>query len=167
MNRRFGFLAGLAATAILANPAVAHAGEFNASDFNELNCGWPLSLSPEGPANFQGPDDAARYYIMPFDTTRYRAMTLHGRYPRLRYFAIAAYEVVDTESGGYTFEVGDPLYDAEIVPDQGVNPFVQPGGGTGTYIIEIAYDGPRSAANARAVSEQVSPNTITVTADLV
>jgi hypothetical protein len=166
MIKRFGILAGLAAIAFLANPVVGHAVEVNASDFNQLNCGWPLSLSPEGPANFQGPDDAARYYIMPFDTTRYRAMTLRGTYPRLRYFAIAAYEVVTTASG-YTFEVGDPLYDAEIIPDQGVNPFVQPGGGTGTYTVEISYDGPRSAANARAVSKQVSPNTIAVTADLV
>ncbi len=168
MIKRCSILAGLAAIAFLANPLVAHAGKSNASEFNELNCGWPLSLSPEGPANFQGPDDAARYYIMPFDTTQYRAMTLRGTYPHLRYFAIAAYEVVDTGSGGYTFEVGDPLYDAEIVPDQGVNPFVPPGGVPGTYTVEIAYaDGTGSSANASSVSEEGSPNTIRVTADLV
>jgi hypothetical protein len=164
MIKRFGILAGLVAIALLANPVVARAGTFNDHDFNERDCGWPLSLSPEGPANFQGPDDAARYYIMPFDTTQYRAITLRGTYPRLRYFAIAAYEVVPTDSG-YTFKVSEGLrlYDAQIVPDQGVNPFVQPGGGTGTYTVEIV----RQDAGSSAVPKDVSPNIITVAADLV
>ena len=139
-------------------------GQFD--DYNSRGCGWPLLLSPEGPANFQGPDDAARYWIMPLDTTQYRAMTIHGTYPHLRYFAIAAYEVVGTQSG-YTFEVGDPLYDAEINPDQGTNPFVRPGGSNGTYTVEILHGDFQAAARPRAVPKGVSPHTITVTADLV
>ena len=74
---------------------------------------------------------------MPFDTTQYRAMTIHGTYPHIRYFAFAAYEVV-AKGSGYDFEVGDPLYDAEIAPDQGANPFVPPGGSNGTFTVEIS-----------------------------
>jgi len=161
MNKLLTSLIGLAAIAFLMSPDVTHADEYNAR-----NCGWPLLLSPEGPANFQGPDDAARYWIMPFDTTQYRAVTIHGTYPHLRFFSIAAYEVVDKDSG-YTFEVGDPLYDAEISPDQGSNPFVRPGGRSGTYTVEISHGGSRSTASVRAASKGAARNTITVTADLV
>jgi len=155
MNTRCSILAGFAAFAFLANPVMAQADAYSADDFNELHCGWPQLFSPEGPANIQGPDDAARYWIMPFDTTQYRTMTIHGTYPHLRYFAIAAYETVATDNG-YTFEVGDPLHDAEIYPDQGSNPFMPPGGGSGTYTVEITRGGSNGAANE-----------ITVTSDLV
>jgi len=161
MNKLLTILTGFAAIAFLVSTDVAHA-----DDYNSRGCGWPLLLSPEGPANFQGPDDAARYWIMPLDTTQYRAMTIHGVYPHLRYFAIAAYEVVDKGSG-YDFEVGDPLYDAEISPDQGANPFVKPGGSNGTYTVEISHGDFQTVARARAVPKGVVPNTITVTADLV
>jgi hypothetical protein len=154
-------IAGASFAAFALPPPVGHP-----DDYNFRGCGWPLLLSPEGPANFQGPDDAARYWIMPFDTTQYRAMTIHGAYPHLRYFAIAAYEVVDKGSA-YDFEVGDPLYDAEIAPDQGANPFVKPGGRNGTYTVEISRGDVQSAARARAVPKGVSSNTITVTADFV
>jgi hypothetical protein len=161
MRKLFTILAGLAAITLMISADAARG-----DDYNSRGCGWPLLLSPEGPANFQGPDDAARYWIMPFDTTQYRAMTIHGQYPHLRYFAIAAYEVVDTGSG-YDFEVGDPLYDAEINPDQGANPFVRPGGSNGTYTVEISRGGFQGAASARVVPKGISPNTIEVTADLV
>lgn len=185
MNRLSSILIGLSAIAFLISTDVTHA-----DDYNSRGCGWPLLLSPEGPANFQGPDDAARYWIMPLDTTQYRAMTIHGTYPHLRYFAIAAYEVVPKDKDpGYDFEVGDHLYDAEIIPDQGANPFVKPGGRiewpakylgqrganrfvkpggrNGTYTIEIARRDLQTAARARVVPKGVSPNTITVTSDLV
>jgi hypothetical protein len=154
-------IAGTSLAAFALPPPGGHS-----DDYNSRGCGWPLMLSPEGPANFQGPDDAARYWIMPFDTTQYRAMTIRGTYPHIRYFAFVAYEVVD-QGSAYDFEVGDPLHDAEINPDQGANPFVKPGGSNGTYTVEIARGGFQSAAPARAVSKGVSPNTITVTADLV
>jgi len=161
MKRLSGILIGLTAIASLISTNVT-----NADDYNARGCGWPLLLSPEGPANFQGPDDAARYWIMPFDTTRYRAVTIHGTYPHLRYFAFAAYEVVETPSG-HTFEVGDPLYDAEINPDQGANPFKRPGGSNGTYTVEIAHGDFQSAAKSRTAAKGDSQNKITVTADLV
>jgi len=154
-------IVGASCAAFALPPSVESVDEFNSRD-----CGWPLLLSPEGPANFQGPDDAARYWIMPFDTTQYRAMTIHGTYPHIRYFAFAAYEVV-AKGTGHDFEVGDPLYDAEITPDQGANPFVQPGGSNGTFTVEILRAGFASAANAGVDSRRVSVNTISVTADLV
>lgn len=134
-------------------------------EYNSRGCGWPLLLSPEGPANFQGPDDAARYWIMPFDTTQHRTMTIKGTFPHLRYFAISAYEVV-AKGTGYDFEVGDPLYDAEIIPDQGANPFVKPGGRSGTFTIEISRRDVRSAANSGIAAKRVVPNTMMVSADL-
>jgi len=161
MSRLITILTGLTALAFLVGTDVTHA-----DDYNSRGCGWPLLLSPEGPANFQGPDDAARYWIMPFDTKQYRAMTIRGTYPHLRYFAFAAYEVV-RKGSAYDFEVGDPLYDAEINPDQGANPFVRPGGSNGTYTVEISRRDFRGAARARAVPKGASSNTITVTADLV
>ena len=161
MNKLLTIFTGLAAIAFLIISDVTQADVYN-----DRNCGWPLLLSPEGPANFQGPDDAARYWIMPLDTTQHRAMKIHGTYPHLRYFAIAAYEVVDKGSG-YDFEVGDPLHESEIIPDQGANPFVKPGGSNGTYTVEISHGDFQSAARATAVPKGVLPNTITVTADLV
>ncbi len=35
------------------------------------NCAWPIEFSPEGSGNFLGPDDQARYWVMPFDTSKY------------------------------------------------------------------------------------------------
>ena len=157
-------IAGASFAALALSPPGGHSDDYD--DYNSRGCGWPLLLSPEGPANFQGPDDAARYWIMPFDTTRYRAMKIRGMYPHLRYFAFAAYEVVDKGSV-YDFEVGDPLYDAEINPDQGANPFVRPGGSNGTYTVEISRGDIQSAGRARAVPKEISSNTIKATADLV
>jgi hypothetical protein len=104
----------------------------NADDFNDRNCGWPIALSPAGPGNVQGPDAASRYWIMPLDTTKYRAMTLHGAFPEVRYFSIVAYDVDDNRA----FSVADHLYDAQIVPDKGTaNPFVSDGNGTYTVVV--------------------------------
>jgi hypothetical protein len=158
-----GILSYFTALALLLGPVVTHA--WDAETFNERGCAWPLLLSPEGPANVQGPDDAARYWIMPFDTTQYKTMTLYGAYPDLRYFAIAAYETIK-DGPNDAFEVNEHLYDAEISPDAGINPFVQPGGGNGTYRIEISRDS-QGMADPMTVSSSSSPNTMTVTSDLV
>jgi hypothetical protein len=156
-------LSSLTALALLLGSVVTHA--WDAETFNARGCAWPLLLSPEGPANVQGPDDAARYWIMPFDTTRYKTMTLYGAYPDLRYCAIAAYETIEDDSND-SFEVNEHLYDAEIIPDVGINPFVQPGGSNGTYTIEISRDS-RNVTDPMTVSSSPLPNTMTVTSDLV
>ena len=55
------FLAGLLSLAFLINAPAALT-----QDFNSRDCAWPLELSPEGSGNIQGPDGAARYWLMPF-----------------------------------------------------------------------------------------------------
>lgn len=152
---RPGTLAALMALAFLFNPDILRAQNYR-------GCAWPLELSPEGSGNVQGPDGAARYWIMPFDT-QYGTMKIKGTYPNIRYFSFAAYETI---TGGSTnsFNLAGQrtLYDAQIAPDPGtVNPFVPPpdsgrvkvsnGSANGTYTIVISRTGP-SSGNTIGVS---------------
>ena len=110
----------------------------------------------------QGPDGAARYWIMPFDT-QYETMTIKGTYPNIRYFSFAAYETITGGSTNSFNLVGQrTLYDAQIAPDPGtVNPFVPPpdsgrvkvsnGSANGTYTIVISRTG-TSSGNTIGVS---------------
>lgn len=151
---RAGILAGLMVLAFLTNPHVACA-----DNFNYRNCAWPILMSPEGVANFQFPDNSARYWVMPFDT-QYETMTFKGTYPDIRYFSFSAYETIDYDAinntnQGFVIPPGN-LYDAQIAPDPGsINPFVQPGGRNGTYTVVVSRTGPSSG------------NTIGVSSDLV
>ena len=150
---RPGTLAALMALAFLINPNI-----LRAQNYNSEGCAWPLELSPEGSGNVQGPDGAARYWIMPFDT-QYETMTIKGTYPNIRYFSFAAYETI---TGGFNLAEQRTVYDAQIVPDPGtVNPFVPPpdggrvkvsnGSANGTYTIVISRTGP-SPGNTIGVS---------------
>jgi hypothetical protein len=148
---RVGILAGLMAVAFLTNTHVALA-----QDFNDPGCAWPLVISPEGSGNVQGPDGAARYWIMPFDTTQYEKMTIKGTYPNVRFFSFVAHETIACTPPDSMcqdgFNLVEPhLYDAKIAPDQGSNPFVPPGGPNGTYTVVISRTGP-SSGNTIAVS---------------
>lgn len=148
MNKLFSILTGLAALVLLAHPGVAQADQYNAR-----NCGWPISLSPVGSGNVQGPDSASRYWLMPLDTQKYRTMTIRGKYPEVRYFSIVAYDV-ESSTGNNVFSVADSIYDAKILPDGGsINPFMSDGKGTYTVVVS------RSPAS--------SPNALTVHSDLV
>ena len=60
---RMVFLNALIAFVLSITPNVV-----SAQDYNSRGCAWPLELSPEGSGNVQGPDGAARYWVMPFDT---------------------------------------------------------------------------------------------------
>jgi hypothetical protein len=154
---RLGALAALVALAFLVNPGATRAQYIH--EFNHRACAWPLEMSPEGVANFQFPDNSARYWIMPFDS-HYETMTIRGAYPRIRYFAFAAYDTVPNgETNDYNL-VGH-LYDAQISADPGtVNPFVPPpdgrkvkasnGSGIGTYTVVISRTG-TSSGNTIAV----------------
>lgn len=140
----------LVTLAILINPVAT-----SAEDFNYRGCAWPLELSPEGSGNIQGPDGAARYWLMPFDP-QYATMTIKGTYPHIRYFSFAAYETIgydpttNTQQG---FNLAQHhLYDAQIAPDGGsINPFVPPGGKSGTYTVVISRTG-TSSGNTIVVS---------------
>ncbi|MFA5924116.1 MAG: hypothetical protein WC856_22965 [Methylococcaceae bacterium] len=150
---RAGIVTGLMALAFLINPDVVRA-----QNFNYRGCAWPIELSPEGSGNVQGPDGAARYWAMPFDTHQYETMTIRGNYPHIRYFSFAAYETIaydainNTNKGFHLAE--HHLYDAQIAPDPGSsNPFVPPGGGNGTYTVVISRTGP-SSGNTIAVAKE-------------
>lgn len=138
---RIGVLGCLMALAFVINPGLAHAQ-------NERDCAWPIELSPEGFSNITGPDDLARYWVMPFD--RYDQLTIKGTYPNARYFSFTAY---DTNYLNMPAGVAGSLHDAQIAPDSGANPFVTPGTDSGTYTVVIARDG------------QTSGNTINVSTD--
>jgi len=145
---RIGILMGLGVLAFLINPDVTRA-----QNSNSRGCAWPIEMSPEGTANVQAPDAAARYWVMPFDTTQYKTMTIKGTYPNIRYFSIAAYNTLEGD-----FDLDEQhghLYDAQIAPDQGsINPFVRPGCSNGTYTVVISR------------TPESSGNTITVSSDL-
>jgi hypothetical protein len=151
---RIGILIVLMALAFLINAPVTRA-----QDFNNRGCAWPLVLSPEGSGNIQGPDGAARYWIMPFDT-QYGTMTIKGTYPNVRFFSFTAYETIDYDAknnrnNGFHL-VEDHLYDVQIVPDPGsVNPFVVPGGRNGTYTVVFSRTDP-SSGNTIAVSSALT-----------
>ncbi len=151
---RIGVFIALATLTLPGPPGVARA-----QNFNSRNCAWPLLISPEGSGNIQGPDSTARYWIMPFDPT-YKAMTLKGTYPNVRYFSFTAYETLDYDAAKNTNKgfhlVEHHLYDTQIAPDPGsTNPFVPPGGRSGTYTVVISRTGSSSG------------NTIAVSSDLV
>jgi hypothetical protein len=147
-------LAGVMALAFLISPLATRAGDFNSQD-----CAWPLVLSPEGSGNVQGPDGAARYFLMPFDP-QYTKMTIKGTYPDMRFFSFTAYETIGYDAihnrnNGFHL-VEDHLYDAQIAPDPGsVNPVVAPGGGNGTYTVVISRTDP-SSGNTIAVSSALT-----------
>jgi hypothetical protein len=145
-------LAGLVAAAFLVNAPVARA-----QDFNSGNCAWPLLFSPEGSGNIQGPDGAARYWIMPFDP-QYSKLTIKGTYPNVRFFSFTAYETIDYDAASNTNNgfnlVKDHLYDAQIAPDKGsVNPFVVPGGRSGTYTVVFTRTGATSGNTIRVPAD--------------
>ncbi len=155
--QRICVLVGLMAFALLISPSVTCA-----QNYNYRGCAWPLELSPEGSGNAQGPDSSARYWIMPFDTTQYKTMTIRGTYPNIRYFSFSAYE---TTANGFDL-VEQHLYDAQIAPDPGtVNPFVPPqtiaansrgngksGSANGTYTVVISSTGPTSGNSIKVSS---------------
>lgn len=147
-----GILIGLIALAFLINPDITRA-----QNYNSRGCAWPIEMSPEGTTNVQAPDAAARYWVMPFDTTQYQTMTIKGTYPNIRYFSIAAYNTLD---GDFDLDAHGHLYDAQIVPDQGsINPFVKPGGDNDTYTVVISHttdDTPPSEGNTITVSSDLA-----------
>ncbi|MBV9502276.1 MAG: hypothetical protein JO138_23155 [Acidobacteriaceae bacterium] len=83
-----------------------------------LPCSWPAETTGSGITNFAYPDTNATYWIMPFDSTRWKLIVISGTYPESRYFSFIPYlahgAVVNNEA----------LNDVDINPSQGsTNPF--------------------------------------------
>jgi len=134
----------LMALAFLTNPDVARA-------YNSQGCAWPIEWSAEGIGNWAIPDTYARWWVMPFEDN-YQTMTIKGAYPNARFFSLAAYNTNSKKMGMRDGLAGD-LYDVEIAPDSGNNPFVNPRRGNGTYTVVISRHG------------KTSGNTINVSSD--
>ena len=116
--RNFLVSAG-AAFALLAGPGAAVAQ-------NQNNCAWPLGLSPSGSGNFLAPDDAARYWAMPFPKN-FRTMKIQGTYPNARYFSFVAYS---GDVSGRPVDVSGSRHDTTITPD----------GAGATYTVRVSRD---------------------------
>ena len=113
--------AGAAVAAALAGPTGALAQ-------NSLNCAWPLGLSPTGSGNFLAPDDAARYWAMPFPKD-YQTMKIQGKAPNARYFSFVVYS---GDASGRPVDTAGSRHDTTITPD---------GTGAGsTYTVRVSRD---------------------------
>ncbi|MBV8828108.1 MAG: hypothetical protein JO108_02650 [Acidobacteriaceae bacterium] len=80
-------------------------------------CSWPVETTGTGITNIAYPDTNSTYWIMPFDSTRWKLIIISGTYPEARYFSFIPYSqgsVVNNQA----------LNDIDINPAQGsTNPF--------------------------------------------
>ena len=110
---------------------------------NAKNCAWPLGLSPSGSGNFLAPDDAARYWAMPFPKA-HRTMKIQGNFPNARYFSFVAYS---GDASGRPVDTTGSRHDATITPD-GAR------GGSPSYTVRVSRDPSVSGAtNGIAVTD--------------
>jgi hypothetical protein len=49
-------------------------------------CSWPFEVTGQGLSNVATPDTNATYWVMPLDTSRWRAVVINGTYPNARFF---------------------------------------------------------------------------------
>jgi hypothetical protein len=90
---------------------------------NFSDCAWPITISPEGSGNVVLPEQTARDWLIPFDTTKNETMTIKGVYPNVRYFSYVVYKADDAKTKTPSGIAGN-FFDAQIDPDPGnVNPF--------------------------------------------
>lgn len=142
-SRRALALACLTTLAVILAPGVARPQ-------NTRDCAWPIELSPDGSGNFLAPEHLARYWAMPFSRED-GTITIRGTYPDARYFSIAAY---NTDAKRRPTEAAGVVHDAGMAPDPGtVNPFVKPGGKSGTYTVTISHSGQNSGNSVRVGSD--------------
>ena len=93
-------------------------------------CSWPFELNGQGFTNVATPDTNATYWVTPVDTSYWKAVVIHGTYPKARFFNFSTY----TANG---FPI-DSIYDAEITPMRRLNPFAAPmGSGAEEYTVNI------------------------------
>ena len=134
---RQGLVGTMLAAALLALPSgAAAAGQ----------CSWTVRSDPDR-VNVAYPDESATYWATQYAAAPGSELRITGTYPHARYFSFHVYE------GGVPI---DHLYDAQIAPARGVNPF-HPGADRrtpGTYSLRVVPDAPPSDPAQRA------PNTL-------
>jgi hypothetical protein len=75
-------------------------------------CSWPFEVSGQGLTNIATPDTNATYWVMPLDTSNWKAIVIHGTYPQARFFNFNTYTATGSLIG--------TLYDAQIALIVGV-----------------------------------------------
>lgn len=108
-------------------------------------CSWKEQIGKPG-INVYFPDTNATYWVTKYTASAGTGLAIHGSFPAARYFSFTAYNKSDTSQTAN-------IYDAQIDPASGVNPF-QPGQtGSGTYTLDVI---------AESAPADPAPNTLYV-----
>jgi hypothetical protein len=92
-------------------------------------CSWPFEVTGQGLSNVATPDTNATYWVMPLDTSRWRAVVINGTYPNARFFNFNTYSA--------TGALIDSIVDANLQPGD-ANPFATPApAGSENYTLSI------------------------------
>ena len=106
-------------------------------------CSWWIQYGLGG-SDLLAPDSDAAYWMSTYLQFPGRGLVINGAFPQARYMSFTLY------SGG-SLVPGGALFDAEIQPSSGVNPFQTSASGAGDYTLTVAP----GAAPARP-----APNTL-------
>ena len=80
------------------------------------SCSWPMETTGTGASNVAYPDTDATYWTMPFDSSKWRSLSIAGTYPEARFFSFTTYDAKGA--------LVDGIVDVDIKPDPGSrNPF--------------------------------------------
>lgn len=124
-----GLVLALGATAGIA--AGAHAAA-PTDDPPTQGCAWPLAYLYGPAAAGLGLDTDASYWVATLSNKPGATWTFSGSFPTARYMSFAMY---DGPSSLYI--PGGHIYDAQLVPASGVNPFQVNETGAGTYTLTV------------------------------
>jgi hypothetical protein len=124
-----GFVAALATVGAMMGPV----GTTAASPAADGVCSWSVQSNADA-VNVAYPDEGATYWATQTVSIPTSGLVVRGRFPDARYFSVHAYDPALRPVGS--------LYDSQIDPATGVNPFRVPGAGTassqgGTYVLRI------------------------------
>jgi hypothetical protein len=109
-------------------------------------CSWPFEVTGQGLSNVATPDTNATYWVMPLDTSRWRAVVINGTYPNARFFNFNTY--------GATGALIDSIVDANLQPID-ANPFATPTAvGSGNYTLSI---GSNASGSENVLSTDSAP----------
>lgn len=143
--------AGLAQQNTANAPAASHSGALSAllgslqapAASTSSGCSWRTQYGNGGVTTLETDTNAA-YWATSYTALAGSVMTIQGTFPEARNMSFTVYHLLGAVVGGH-------LYDAQIQPATGVNPFQQGQTGTGTYTLSVV--------NAIAPSDP-APNTL-------
>jgi hypothetical protein len=102
-------------------------------------CSWSAESNPDA-VNIAFPDEGATYWGTQTVSIPSTGLVIRGRFPHARYFSLHAYDPALRPVGS--------LYDTQIDPSSGVNPYRRPGDPTkaapvdGSYVVRILPTAP-------------------------